>query len=74
VKENEIGGQVARIGEMRISLKFLVGEPEEKRQIGRPIGLCVHGRIILEWILETWGGKVWTGFNWLTIGTSGGLL
>jgi hypothetical protein len=24
-------------------------------------GLGVDGRIILEWILGKWGGKVWTG-------------
>jgi len=36
--------------------------------------LGVHGRIILEWILGKWGGKVWTGFVWLRIGTNGGLL
>jgi hypothetical protein len=34
----------------------------------------MSGRVILEWILEKQGGKVWTGFIWLGIGTSGGLL
>jgi hypothetical protein len=29
------------------------------------------GRIILEWILGEWGGRVWTGYIWLRIGTSG---
>jgi hypothetical protein len=32
------------------------------------------GRIILEWILEKQGGKLWIGFIWLKIGTSGRLL
>jgi hypothetical protein len=36
--------------------------------------LEVDERIILEWILGKQGGKVWTGFIWLRIGTSGGLL
>jgi hypothetical protein len=39
--------------------------------LGRPR----HGwRIMLEWILEKQGGKVWAGFIWLKIVTSGGLL
>jgi hypothetical protein len=36
--------------------------------------LCIDGRILLEWILRKLGRKLWTGFIWLTIGTSGGLL
>jgi hypothetical protein len=36
--------------------------------------LDVDRRIILEWILEKFIGKVWTGFIWLRIRTSGGLL
>jgi hypothetical protein len=31
-------------------------------------------KIILEWILGKVGGKVWTGFRWLRIGISGGIL
>jgi hypothetical protein len=34
----------------------------------------VHGKIILDRILEEQGGKLWTGFTWLWIGTSGWLL
>jgi hypothetical protein len=34
----------------------------------------VDGRIILEWILGKQGGKLLTGYTWLRIGTSGGLL
>jgi hypothetical protein len=33
-----------------------------------------EGRIITEWILEKQGMKVWIGFIWLRIGTSGRLL
>jgi hypothetical protein len=36
--------------------------------------LVVDGRLILIWILEKWGWKAWTGFIWLKIETSGGLL
>jgi len=36
--------------------------------------LGADGTIILEWILRKLGRKLWTGFIWLTIGTSGGLL
>jgi len=34
----------------------------------------IDGKIILEWILEKLGGKLWTGFNWLRLGTSRGPL
>jgi len=34
--------------------------------------LSVHGRIILDWILGQQGVKMWTGWIWLRIGTSGG--
>jgi len=36
--------------------------------------LGVVARIILEWILGKQGGKVWTTFIYLRIGTNGGLL
>jgi hypothetical protein len=50
---------------------FLVGEPEGKRPFGRP---TVDGMTIFEWMLEKEGGKVWSGFLWLKIRTSDGLL
>jgi hypothetical protein len=56
---------------MRNAYKVLVGKPERKRQLG---GLGVYGRIILEWILGKYGGKLWIGFIQLNIGASGGLL
>jgi hypothetical protein len=37
-------------------------------------GLGVAGKIILEWILGKYGGKLWTGFIWLRITISGVLL
>jgi hypothetical protein len=36
--------------------------------------LGIDEKLILEWILKKLGGKVWTGFIWLRIGTSGGFL
>jgi hypothetical protein len=36
--------------------------------------LGVDRKVILEWILMKQGGKLWTGFIRLRIGTSGGLL
>jgi hypothetical protein len=36
--------------------------------------LGTDGRIILEWILEKQGVKVWNEFIWLGMGTSGRLL
>jgi hypothetical protein len=39
-----------------------------------PEFLGIVGRIILEWISGKFGGKMWTGFIWLRIGTGSGLL
>jgi len=36
--------------------------------------LGVDGKIILEWILEKQGAKVWTKCIWIRVGTNGGLL
>jgi hypothetical protein len=57
--------------ETRNAYKILVGKRGGKNYSE---DLGVDGRIILKWILGRWGGKVWTGFIWLSIGTSGGLL
>jgi hypothetical protein len=37
-------------------------------------GVCVDGRIMLEWISRKYIGKALTGFIWRRIETSGGLL
>jgi hypothetical protein len=37
-------------------------------------GLGLGERILLEWILGKQARKVWTGFAWLRIDSSGGLL
>jgi len=36
--------------------------------------LGLDGRIILEWILGKWGGRLEAGCVWLGMGTGGGLL
>jgi hypothetical protein len=51
--------------------KILVGKPEGK---SHSEDLSVDGKIILELILEIWGGKLWTICIWIRIGTSVGLL
>jgi hypothetical protein len=48
---------------------MLVGKPEGKRPLGRP---SIDEMIILKWIRS--GGKMWTVFMSLWVGTSGGLL
>jgi len=44
---------------------------EGKRPLGRPRR---RWGTISEWILEKQGGKLWNGFIWLRIVTSGGIL
>jgi hypothetical protein len=36
--------------------------------------LDINGKIMLEWILGKYGGKVWIGVMWLRIVTGGWLL
>jgi hypothetical protein len=59
------------MGEERKVYKVLVGKPEGKRPLGRPIRRCESEiRIGLREI----GLGVWIVFDWLRIGTGGGLL
>jgi hypothetical protein len=58
-------------GEMRNVYKILVGKLKGR---DHSEDLDVDRIIILERILEIQDGKMWTGFIWLRIGTSGGLL
>ena len=46
---------------------FWLGKPEGKRQLGRPR----HSwEVNIEMDLQEYGVGVWTGSNWLRIGTS----
>jgi hypothetical protein len=36
--------------------------------------VAVNGRMVIKLILKKQDGRVWTGFVWLKIGSSGGLL
>jgi hypothetical protein len=51
--------------------KFWSENPNGRNHTG---DISIDGRIIVEWNLGKYGGKVWIGFIWLRIGTSGGLL
>jgi hypothetical protein len=62
---------VACTGETRNAYKTLVGKYERNRQLRRP--RC-RWEIVLGFILEKYGGNLWTTFIWLRIGTSGGFL
>jgi hypothetical protein len=66
-----MGGACSADGEERGVYRVLVGKPEGKRAVGRPI---VDGRIILGWIFRKWNVGVWTGLGWLRIETGGGQL
>jgi hypothetical protein len=59
------------MGEKRKAYRLLVGEPEEKRQLGRPRRRWVDN---IRMDLERWDGVMWTGLVRFRIGTSGELL
>jgi hypothetical protein len=50
----------------------LAGKPEGKIPLRRPLRTCEDNMRID--LIGKSGGKVWTGFIWLRIGTSGELL
>jgi hypothetical protein len=59
------------MGEKMNAYRILVVKPEGKRPLGRPRSRWVDN---IKWILERYGGMVWTGSIWLRIGSGGGLL
>jgi hypothetical protein len=61
-------GHVSRMGEKRNAYRILVGNPEGKRPLGRPMRRWVDN------IKMDLGEMGWIGSNWLRIGASGGLL
>jgi len=47
---------------------FRWGNLSERDHLGDP---GVDGRIILRWLFRKWDVGIWTGSNWLRIGTVG---
>jgi hypothetical protein len=64
-------GHVARMGEEGKLYKDLVGKPEGKRLLGRPRSGWEDG---IRMDPRETGLRVWIGFDWLRIGTGGGML
>jgi hypothetical protein len=71
IEKNEIGGNVASIGDRRGVYCVLVGKPEGKRPFGR--SRC-RWKDKINMDLQEVGWEAWTGLMWLRIGTGGGLL
>jgi hypothetical protein len=59
------------MGEERNVYKALMGKPEGKKHLEDQ---GVAGWMGSEWILGRLAWGTWTGFDWLRIGTGGGLL
>ena len=65
-------GHVERIVEKRGAYRVLVGNPEEKGELGRRRCVCVcEGNIKMDLLLVELGEGAWTRLNWLRIGTGG---
>jgi hypothetical protein len=73
VKKDEMGGSCSTNGEKRNACRILVGKPEGKAPLGRPIRRWMDN---INMDLREIGrdGVDWIGLIWLRIGTSGGLL
>jgi hypothetical protein len=66
-------GHVASMGEGRNVYRVLMGKPEGKRPLERPMRRWENGmKMDLREIGR--GGGVWSGFTWLRIRIAGGLL
>jgi hypothetical protein len=64
-------GNVARVEEERKVFRVLAGKSDGKRPLGKPWRRWEGG---LRVDLVRIGWEVWSGFSWLRIGTSDGLL
>ena len=62
-------GHVARMDEGRGVHMVLLGKPEGRRQLGRPIHRWEDN---IKMDLQEVGRGVWTGSSWLRIGAGGG--
>jgi hypothetical protein len=67
-----VGGACSTHGRDEKYITKFLSENPKGRDHSEDLG--VDGRSILKCILGKVGGKVWTGFIWLRIGISGGLL
>ena len=66
-----MGGACSTYGERRGIYRVSVGKTEGKDHLG---DRSVDGKIILRWIFRKWGVGLWTGSNWLRVGSGGGQL
>jgi hypothetical protein len=71
LRRMRLAGHVARKGKREVFTGFWLGGPKERDQWE---DLDVGGRITLIWVLGRQGSMGQTGFSWLRIGSSGGLL
>jgi len=62
-------GNIGLMEKMRNAYTILFVIPEGKRPLGRPRHRWGDN---IKMMLRKYGGKVWTGFIWLTTGASGG--
>ena len=69
IEKNEMGGACSAYGGEESCMQGFVGETRQKENLRDP---GADGRIIL--IFRMWDLGVWTGSNWLRIGTGGGHL
>jgi hypothetical protein len=60
VEEDEVGGECRANGEMRTAYRLLVGKPERKRPLGRPIHRWVDN-IKMDLVEVGCGGVDWIG-------------
>ena len=66
-----LAGHVARMGEKRGVHRFLVGNPEGNRPLGR-LRLRWQDKVKMDF--RKWDIRVWTGSSWLAKRTGGGHL
>jgi hypothetical protein len=72
IKKNVMGGACSAYGGGRKAYTgFWWRNLRERDHLGDP---DLNGRIILKWMFRKWDVGVWTGSNWLRIGTGGGHL
>jgi len=67
-----MGGECGEYGGRREAYTgYWWGNLKERGHLGDP---DVDGRKILRWSFRKWDVRVWTGSNWLRVGTDGGHL